>query len=557
MADQPPRRRFTIRPLTPEETREQQASARQRAGSRKPPGQQRAGGSGSTPQQAKPPASAAAPERPATGALFPGSRQVLAFIGAVAGAGLTDSASLQRGPDDRWWSQVDLPPHRVANLIQDAGGRPFARVNGQWTALSPTGELPGDGAPSETLNVSGWKQAGLDQLLAGTALLPGRYTPTAAVDVVAPGTLARWILKRAAGLGLEIGLVPIERQPLAGADKPSSATLLRLRSPRGSVPMSLVRSIGDLPYTIVSAASNTDSRGLLVDVRHQLPSPSHLLTGMIPEGESWVIGPDDVGRWRIRPAGHEIDAAGLLDAPQRTITPAPATPAVGLQAPIAVRLIPRRGGRHRVDAVLIDETELDWLRRYLATRPAGELAFLLPGDGAHLLTAPGGLPTEVPFGIPLVHTGPGGLYLELGRDFDPPLPDGARQARFELTADSVVAVTESQAYRFRIADLIPAWTLWVGEPMPIQTGLSPQGRALLTRVAGVYRQADLEAAQRQHDHGRLTIRPLSREDRAQRLEEAQRAELSGDLVRAAELLESAGYPGQAGRLYERAALSQR
>ena len=49
----------------------------------------------------------------------------------------------------------------------------------------------------------------------------------------------------------------------------------------------------------------------------------------------------------------------------------------------------------------------------------------------------------------------------------------------------------------------------------------------------------------------------SRRARPWLLEEAQRAELAGDLVRAAELLESAGELAGAGRLYERAAQARR
>jgi hypothetical protein len=294
----------------------------------------------------------------------------------------------------------------------------------------------------------------------------------------------------------------------------------------------------------------------LVDVRHRLPIPPHVLASTVPEGEIWVIGPDDVGRWRCRLSGRQVDAAQLLDAPKPVVSECPLFPAAVPPAQVPVRLVRRRGCPSRVDAVLLDDTQLDWLRRYLATRPAGEIAFLLPGAGRHLLTAPGGLPAEVPFGTPLVHVGPGGLYIALGLDFYPPLPDGARQSLFELTSESVVAVTEDEAWRFRVSDLVPAWTLWVGEPMPIQTGLSAEGRNVLARVAAVYRKADLQEAQRQHDQSWSPARPSSREDRAQMLEAAQRYDLAGDLIRAAELLESAGYPGQAGRLYERAALTR-
>jgi hypothetical protein len=145
------------------------------------------------------------------------------------------------------------------------------------------------------------------------------------------------------------------------------------------------------------------------------------------------------------------------------------------------------------------------------------------------------------------------LYLEKGLEFNPPLPEGARQRLFQLTEQRVVAVVAKGAYGFDSRRLVPAWTLWVGEAPPVQEGLSPGGKRLLARISATVRQAvDREvAALAEHQPAVLPKSPVNR--RLRWLDEAQRAELEGDWVRAAELLEAAGELVRAGRLYERAA----
>ena len=232
--------------------------------------------------------------------------------------------------------------------------------------------------------------------------------------------------------------------------------------------------------------------------------------------------------------------------------PACAVPAARFPDPIPVRIVPKRGPRRRVDAVLVDDAELDWLRRFLIGRPVSELAFILPGNERHLVTAPGGLPEALPFGAPLAWIGPGAIYIELGSDFDPPLPAAARQARFLPDRDAVVGVLRSGTWRFDPENMVPVWTLWVGDAPTVQTGMAIRGRAILA-------QADYYLSARempQPGQGSGHLAPISDQERTGLIEAAQRAELNGGFVRAAELLEQAGLHGPAGRLYERAAGAQ-
>ena len=236
------------------------------------------------------------------------------------------------------------------------------------------------------------------------------------------------------------------------------------------------------------------------------------------------------------------------------LTPVPIQRSQGKIAAIPVQLVSRSGRRQPVDAVLADDQELDWLRLWLMGRPVGEIAFLLPGQGSHFLTAPGGLTGAIPFGQPLTWVGPGALYVALGTEFYPPLPDRARQMRFGLDDLTTVAVLPETAYRFDTTLMTPAWTLWVGEAPTVQRGLSQQGEQLLTKISMAIRQAEAKPMRLPRQ---VEIKPVSRSERVRLLERAQRSELAGDLVQAAELLEKAGYPGPAGRLYERASSRQR
>jgi hypothetical protein len=306
-----------------------------------------------------------------------------------------------------------------------------------------------------------------------------------------------------------------------------------------------------LPYVI--AADPCGSERLLVDVRCRSPLPAYIMDVMAPQDQVWVLGPAETGCWRLKPSGEEVDGALLLAAPEiPVITKTPPVSGSGLPEPVPVQLQSSPALKTRVDGVLLDDKELEWLRIFLPGQFPTELYFLLPGDGYHLLVSPGGLPgVGIPFGIPLTRTGPGGLYVESGMDFYPPLPDSARIACFKLDEGWATVVIRSGAFRFSIEQMVPAWVLWVGAPPEIRQDLSTRGRELLSRISETIRQA--EAQRPEKKEAAPAAKPVDRKERVKLLEQAQREELKGNLVKAAERLEAAGYPGQAGRLYERAA----
>jgi hypothetical protein len=404
------------------------------------------------------------------------------------------------------------------------------------------------------LDVATWMPVELVDLLAVTALRPARLPSCATLDVVVPGVLGRWVLRRVLALNIKVGLVPVMRQPLRGGSEESGALLLRLTAQRGSIPLSLLRALTDLPYVLVAQSVGPGTRRLLVDVRHRLPLMTEAwVADLLPRDQIWMLGGPDIGHWRLRLLSDEVDGSDFLEGPSLPVDSITADSNSQWPGRVPVKLIAQRSGHARVDGVLVDEVELNWLRSLLMARPADESLFLLPGAGHYLVLAPGGLAGTLPLGIALEHLGPGGLYIEKKLKFHPPLPEAARQQLFHLTERRVVAVVSKGAYAFDRRRLVPAWTLWVGEAPPVQEGLSPSGKRLLARFSDTVRQAvDREvAALAKQQPAVLPKSPVNR--RLRWLAEAQQAELAGDWLRAAELLEAAGELVRAGRLYERVA----
>jgi len=488
-----------------------------------------------------------------TAGRFTSAAAALALLSSVAGSRLAEEAVVRRGPRGEWWVELAIPLETASPLVWTAGGEPFGFVQGIWIPAAGAGDGTIVKGARESVNASNWNSVGLAELIAATNLQPAYYRVAPELNVIVPGSLGRWVLRRATMLGLSVTLAAARRTPLVGKGRGRGALLFRVRSERGTIPASLVRSLCSLPYAVVAYPSAMEPDNLMIDVRHRSPFPFGMLASMIPGEEIWVLGPPDVGHWRLDVFGEAIDGGLLLEPPATEVLDvAPADPA-SLPEPLPVRLV-KQPGHHPVDAVLLDDDELQWLRHFLIGRPLGESAFLILGDGIHFLISPGGLPGNIPFGTPVARAGKEGLYVEMGRAFQPPLPDGAQRQAFGLNSSSVVAVTDRGAFRFSIERLVPAWSLWVGETPVVEEGMSEVGR----RVLGILSE-EVRNLERDRGVGMFAgLRPRGRREKAPAdvptlLQEATRAEMAGDFLHAAELLERAGQPARAGRLYERAA----
>lgn len=224
-----------------------------------------------------------------TGGCFANPAGVLAFLGAAAEARLADSALCRRSPAGTWWAEIAAPWAAAAALIRTAGGHPYSRAGAAWLATAPGDRLPATDTTAE-LTPELWPLVEPTALLAETPLRPGQLTPPAALAVIVPGSLGRWVLKRALALAIKVGIVPALRRPLQSEQPADGVLLLRLQARQGVIPPSLARAIASLPYTLLAQAAPLGSGRLLVDSRYRLPLAEPLLEGLIPADRSgcWV-----------------------------------------------------------------------------------------------------------------------------------------------------------------------------------------------------------------------------------------------------------------------------
>ena len=487
----------------------------------------------------------------ATAALYQQAGHSLAFLSSAMGSGLVESLDVFKSPNSGFWIEMDVPEHTITHLIWITKGKPFTNFGEQWIPIYPSGSI---GKQEDVVNIKtkDWTKVSLSEILNETTLLPSRYQPTDYLEIVLPGPLGQVILKRLINLQLQALIIPSERKTLSFSEEsPSGVLLMQVKAKEGkTIPAALVKSLTALPSVFIGNVWESNNNRILVDVRYRPPMPPPLMAKLVPEGETWILGAPEDGHWTIRPNGGPIEGVSLLEAETKLITKnvIPSHP-VKVPEALPVQLVHRPSQRNNVDAILLDETELDWLIQLLKNRPIEESAFLFPGQGVYLLTAPGGLSAGIPLGIPMSWHGPGGFYIELGKDFYPALPISARKERFQLSEETIVAISSNHSYRFQSHQMIPAWKLWIGSVPEIKEGLSKRGKALLSQIAII--------TQNQSGNDFLMPPPykinISKMDRLDLLKEAQILEIGGNLLQAAQLLEKAGFPGQAGRLYERAA----
>jgi hypothetical protein len=369
--------------------------------------------------------------------------------------------------------------------------------------------------------------------------------PLPEIAVVTTGRMADPIVRRWQRAQAEVTISQLSLEPLGphAPPGPRAAVLVRVTSRDRLLPQQPIAALTDLPHTVVCRVTDR----LLIDVRFALSADDRRLVAEVPVGESWLVGGRDFGAWRVVGRSPEVVPPARLafaipswaDLPEQ---------AAGLAAGALVRIVPATRPDGRADAVLLDDLELDRLRRFLSMSPLAETAFIFPGPGRHLLTEPAGLLTAVPFGLPVCRIGPEGLYLEAGHELDPPVPLTARRELFQLDRDSIVVLCHDGASRLGLSGMVPAWRLWLGDAPEAAGGISERGRQLLAGLAPPEQAPAGPAGQATE-----AARSGSALDRGQLLIEAEQLEQRGELAGAARRLEDAGELYRAAVLYQRAA----
>ncbi|MEV5547559.1 hypothetical protein AB0L35_15750 [Streptomyces sp. NPDC052309] len=481
-----------------------------------------------------------------TAGRFPAGHRALAAVDALHRAGAAEWSCHAEPGGGAVWLLSTLGPALGAELLTLHGAESW-RVLPHGALAAPRGTHPG-GGPQGLADVISWPRLGpVDLLTRLPPTTPGRRARPS-LSVLTTARLQPSVVRQALAFGVEVSVVPVRMRDLATGTGERQTLLLVLSSPE-AVPHALVVALSALPRTAV-CRSVAGCERLLLDVRLRPGVDDALLHSPVPDGEWWLAG--DRTEWpplRLEALGPPSPAPAELvgpaaepagaEVPHRLpdgVLRAPATP---------VRLVPDAAAGTAVDAVLLDDDELPRLRRYLPGRPLGEVAFLLPGPGHHLLLEPAGLARDLPFGVPLHRIGPGGCFVESGHLLAPPLPPTARARLFGLDDSCAVVCWTGGRHRFPLAPMVPAWTLWApGDRIEVSEGLSRAGQELLDALESLV------------GSGRAARAPDGPTglDTGEALERAVRLRALGDKEGAAEAFRAAGDLLEAARLYEEAAL---
>ncbi|MFF3408784.1 hypothetical protein ACFYW8_21730 [Streptomyces sp. NPDC002742] len=487
--------------------------------------------------------------RPAAGdtlvCRFTAVTAAVTFLGALTEHTGRAAPACRNSPQDgSWWITLPDGGPAEAAVAELTGGIAYLSRGGRATRTSPAFAR---GAAAQVPDaLYGWPEVSWIDLVARLAGARRDGRP-AEITVFAGGGRARWITQRSGECAAEVFATPVTLAPVAGISHARAADerrvmRLRIRAAGKALPVRLLDALLALPDIEVCRREER----LLMPCLADYPIPDQVLAARVPAGRHWLVAADNAGVWEVHESTgvHEFAALPrLAEAPPRI----PSRTREGWDSHLAttVRVVAAASDGRSADAVLVSDADLPAIRAYLGAQPADDALHLVPGDGLHLLTEPGGLTRTLPFGIALHRIGPGGLYLQTGHRLAPALAPAARSRLFGIDDASVVAVCAHRSLRFALQHTRPVWLLWLGAGPRVESGLSTTGRRLLDALDRLPGDAPAPDA------------PLSEYEapggHAEQLAEALLDQESGRIDRAARNLENAGHFQRAARMYELAA----
>lgn len=533
------------------------------------------------------------PDAPiALAARFTAAASALVFAGQMLAIGRADGLGYRHGPDRSWWVTAELPLDLARELVEAARGGLYAD-DGAGLLLPDRGwgDPPERSSlPPGTAAQPADQLAPVDvvELVRVAGLHDVRERAHAAVSVILPGRLMPPVVRRAMDLNLLVGHRPVRLLPLFAPERPGTDGVdpilieLQISAAEGHVPRSLLTALAREPHLTVCRRGGTEGN-LLIEYGVSSPLLDHLLAGLCGE-RRWLLTRGALGCRVLEPAGADtrfVDSAAhlLLDDGFALESDAEIVPDGEVRLP-AIGLVRARTPGRQTDALLLADADLEAVCLLLEGHPLAESAVLVGGREHHLLLAPGGLLERLPLGESLYNWGPGQLYLPLGFTCTPDIPPSARRPLFRVDDGTAVVLTDRRLTRFNLEHRRPLWNLWLGQEIALEFDLPEDSLAELRDVdeqatsappvladpaAGLPRQAK-PTPDDQRTEGSIIGAVLRwNRNRAKNRDPAQQrgwqeialdAELTGNLVKAAELHEQHGDRLRAARLYERAALDE-
>jgi len=496
-------------------------------------------------------------------ARFTTAARALTFAEQAMRAAQRDSADCFRAAEGGWWVAATLTLGTAREIVGLGEGRLYLRLADSLTADRGWGDDPAGGQPAALPALTRVTLLDLVQV-AGLHRVPP--VPLREACVLVPGYLVPGVIERAQDLRLGASYQLVQLDPLfagadtAGVSRSCYAVWLTAAAAQQALPATLLSALADDPFTLVCRPVD---RTLLVGYAAAAPLSDQALTRLVAAegGGTWLLASPPDGCARVTWTGEPADGAGLTElGPAHALVDLDgnqpyAEASAGLPPeprPLTLAAAPARAAR--VDAVLLDDTDLACLPLLLAGDPLADTAVLIRGAARHLLTAPGGLLTELAVGEPLTCVGPGSIYLPTGFRLDPPLGPAARAALFRPDKRIAQVVLRDARLGYDLDAAEPVWALWAGPVPQLEPALPRGARDYLEQAA-----REVGEPPRAPDRGRSIFHPSPSRgaepepDPSAWRQQAFQAERERDYVTAAQLYARHNEPFHAARMWEREA----
>jgi hypothetical protein len=466
----------------------------------------------------------------------------------------------QADADHTWWIAARLTLGSAREMAGLDTAQLYVHSGDDYVADRGWGDDPGPGPLASFPDIT---EVPLLELVRAAGLHPVPARPAGEVCVLMPGYLVASLLKRALDAGLRVTYQQVRLEPLFDSRATTRVCYaVRLAVAKDEqLPVTLLTALRDDPFAIVCREVE---QVLLIRYGAASPLSDRAIARLVTAAGdgTWLLADPPDGCARLTWRGEPLDAANFVRlGPAHALTdltgeqPWTESPTEARNPlPRTLTLARATTRQTSVDAVLLDDADLECLPLLLAGEPIADSAFLIRGRDRHLLSAPGGLLTDLPVGEPLHCVGPGSIYLQVGYRLDPPVGPAARAALFEPDTSTAQVILRDTRLVYDLDRGEPVWRLWAG-PVPALDAQLP--RSAMGDLDQVAREVGEPVQAPERPRGGLLDRIRRPQPATPPAEdwrrEAWQAEQTRDYVAAAQLYIRHNEPLRAARMWEREA----